>query len=541
MKKINVLLLDDKEENIISLQALLQEIEDIHIITSTDPNAALKICWKEEISIALVDVQMPGINGFEFVSLLKSSPKTRHIMTIMVTAISKEERYLLEGLKSGAVDYLYKPLNPDITRAKVESFMLRVRLEEELKEANLELERSKQELILAKEEADNARKTKEIFLANMSHEIRTPINGITGIINMLKSSTLSDEQNEWLEMLHDASKLLLVIINDILDLSRIDSGKLVIEKESFSLKDFLDNINRLYQNRMESKELTFKIEESTDIPEFVSFDAQRLQQVINNFLNNSLKFTEKGGIILSVKTIDSEPGRSKLRFEVQDTGIGISETHLSKIFQEFEQGDGAITKRYGGSGLGLAIVKRLADLMGGQVGTISEYGVGSTFYFEAWFEETPFSEAKKINELYVNFPKLPGTRVLIAEDNDLNAFMLSHILKSWDCKVDTVTNGALVLENLQNRKYDIILMDTHMPVMSGFEAIEKIRASQDESIRNTPVISISASVLQHEQAAALQAGAEEVIGKPFEPLDLYQKITKILKVDLPTTSEEHNS
>ena len=188
MKNINLLILDDKEENIISLQALLSDIENINIICSTDPNEALKLCWKNDISLALVDVQMPEINGFEFVSLLKANPKTSHIMAVMVTAISKEDKYLIKGLQSGAVDYLYKPLNPEITIAKVTSFIKQIHIQEEIIQKNTELELSKKALIQANQEAEQARKSKEIFLANMSHEIRTPINGIKGIVHMLKNA-----------------------------------------------------------------------------------------------------------------------------------------------------------------------------------------------------------------------------------------------------------------------------------------------------------------------------------------------------------------
>jgi len=190
MKKVNILIVDDKIENIISLTALLEDIENINIVTSTDPNEALKICWKEDIDLALVDVQMPEINGFEFVSFLKKNPKTNHIIPIMVTAISKEDKYLIQGLNSGAVDYLYKPLNPEATIAKVKSFVQQLLIQQEIKEKNIALEESKQAILKAKEEADLARKSKETFLANMSHEIRTPLNGVIGVIDALARTPL---------------------------------------------------------------------------------------------------------------------------------------------------------------------------------------------------------------------------------------------------------------------------------------------------------------------------------------------------------------
>lgn len=529
MKTINILLLDDKEENIISLSALLEDVDHVNLISSTDPNDALKICWKEDISIALVDVQMPKINGFEFVSILKSNPKTSHIMAIMVTAISKEDKYLLQGLESGAVDYLYKPLNPEITVAKVRSFVQQILVQQELKEKNRELELSRQELLKTKEEAVQARKSKEIFLANMSHEIRTPINGIMGIMHMFKSSELTAEQRDWLKRLDNASQSLLLIINDILDLSKIDSGMLKIEFEDFSLLKMIEDIDRIFKIKATHKNLNFEIEVDEGVPQYIRYDSLRLQQIISNFISNSLKFTESGSITLTVNLLEQRANNFLLRFIVKDTGIGIKADSVEKIFMAFEQADDGITKKFGGTGLGLAIVKRLAKLLNGQVGAKSEYGTGSEFYFEGWFEASDHDEQKNETNApsYNTFPKFSNMRVLVAEDNDLNSFMLAHMLRSWNCEVDIVRNGRLALENVEANHYDLILMDTHMPIMSGFEAIKEIKNHIIPEKHGIPIITISASVLEHEQAAAFQAGADGVIGKPFDPIELYQKIVSV--------------
>lgn len=529
MKPINILILDDKEENIISLHALLQDVEHINIISSTDPNEALKICWKDDISIALVDVQMPDINGFEFVSLLKSNPKTSHIMAIMVTAISKEDKYLLQGLESGAVDYLYKPLNPEITIAKVKSFVQQILIQQELIKKNKELEDSRMELLKTKEEAIQARKSKEIFLANMSHEIRTPINGIMGIMHMFKSSELSNEQKDWLKRLDNASQSLLLIINDILDLSKIDSGMLKIEYEDFSLTKMIEDIERIFKIKANHKQLDFQIEVGDSVPQYIRYDSLRLQQIISNFISNSLKFTERGSIDLVITEVEKKNNNHRLRFTVKDTGIGIKEGSVEKIFMAFEQADDGITKKFGGTGLGLAIVKRLANLLNGNIGAESVYGEGSSFYFEGWFESSTKEIEDKNKEVptYNSFPKFNDMRVLVAEDNDLNSFMLAHMLRSWNCEVDIVKNGQLALEKVEHNNYDLILMDTHMPIMSGFEAIKEIKNHSAPEKHGIPIITISASVLEHEQAAAYRAGADGVIGKPFDPIELYQKIIAV--------------
>ncbi|MFZ4863850.1 response regulator [Sphingobacterium sp. Mn56C] len=533
MNTVNLLILDDRIENVISLEALLSDIENINIICSTDPNEALKICWKNDISIALVDVQMPEINGFEFVSLLKSNPKTSHIMAIMVTAISKEDKYLIQGLKSGAVDYLYKPLHPEITIAKVTAFIKQIHIQEEIIQKNTELELSKKALIKANQEAEQARKSKEIFLANMSHEIRTPINGIMGIVHMLKTANLNNEQLDWVRRLDVASNSLLLIINDILDISKIDSGMMKIEFEHFNIKNLLLDLNKIYQIKAHDKKLQFNLNIDEKLPAYVNFDSLRLQQIIGNFISNSIKFTEQGGIFFAIKVLDQVDNNFRIKFSVRDTGIGIKHDAVDKIFLAFEQGDDGITKKFGGTGLGLAIVKRLAELLKGEVYAESQYGSYSEFSFIVDMEEVENKDTVKeeIIKQYNELEKFKDFQVLVAEDNELNSFMLSHILKGWDCNVTVVKNGRLALEELEHKDFDLILMDTHMPIMSGFEAIKEIRSRRDTYKKRTPIITISASVLEHEQQAAFQVGADEVIGKPFNPIELHTKIIKICKMN----------
>lgn len=525
MEKLKLVIVDDKEENVLSLKALLGDIDGLDIWGSTSPNEALRYCWNQDVAIALVDVQMPEINGFEFVSLLQSNPKTWQIMVIMVTAISKEDKFLLKGLHSGAIDYLYKPLNADITVAKVKSFMQQVYIQRELKRKNEELERSHIELVKAKKEADLARKSKENFLANMSHEIRTPINGITGITAMLRNSPLNEEQSEWLDYLENASQQLLLIINDILDLSKIDSGKMRLDYAKTSLSNIFKELTNLFAYKAEQKGISFQVITGDDLPKQILADSLRLTQILSNLISNGIKFTEKGHVTLETKVLNRSKRRVHLQFSVKDTGIGIASNALDKIFQSFEQGEEGITKRFGGTGLGLAIVKRLVNLYQGQIHAYSELGKGSEFVFQCWFDEenseaTPKSEKKQ----YTDLQPLVGIHILLAEDNELNSFMVTHMLNTWGITVDAVKNGKEALEKVETTPYSLILMDAHMPVMSGFDAIRVIRSDPREHVRSIPIISISASVLQREQQAAYAAGADAVVGKPFDPVSLYQII-----------------
>jgi len=537
MEKLKLVIVDDKEENVLSLKALLSEIENLEIWGSTSPNEALRYCWNQDVAIALVDVQMPEINGFEFVSLLQSNPKTWQILVIMVTAISKEDKFVLQGLHSGAVDYLYKPLNPDITLAKVKSFMQQVYIQRELKRKNEELERSHRELMKAKKEADQARKSKENFLANMSHEIRTPINGIMGITAMLRNSPLNDEQKEWLNYLENASQQLLLIINDILDLSKIDSGKMRLDFAKTSLPNILQELTSLFSYKAEQKGIAFNVIVDEKLPKYILADSLRLTQILSNLISNGIKFTEKGSVTLEARLLKRTEQQVHIQFSVKDTGIGIPSHAIDKIFQSFEQGEEGITKRFGGTGLGLAIVKRLVNLYRGQIHAYSELGRGSEFVFQCWFDEdTAETAPKKDRKQYTDMTPLSDVHVLLAEDNELNSFMVSHMLNTWGIKVDSAKNGREVLDKLESNTYDLILMDAHMPVMSGFEAIRTIRHDQRDHIRRIPIISISASVLQREQQAAYAAGADAVVGKPFDPVSLYQLI-KTLTHAQPKTLE----
>ncbi|NGM90658.1 response regulator, partial [Parapusillimonas sp. SGNA-6] len=368
---------------------------------------------------------------------------------------------------------------PEITIAKVKSFVQQIHIQEEIIHKNQELELSRKALMQAHEEAEAARKSKEIFLANMSHEIRTPINGIVGIIQMLKSADLNSEHQDWLHRLEMASDSLLLIINDILDISKIDSGKLKIEFEEFNLENLLLDTEKFFRFKALNKKIDFRVDIDSTLPKYVRFDSLRLQQIISNFISNSLKFTDTGEITLSATKLAQQDNRVEIKFTVKDSGIGIKPEVVEKIFQAFEQGDDGITKKFGGTGLGLAIVKRLANLLGGTVHAESEYGRGSQFSFITEMEEISHTEANETQEnlAYTQLSKLNDLKILIAEDNDLNSFILSHMLKTWNCDVTIVKNGRLALEALETSDYDVVLMDAHMPIMSGFEAIRQIRTN----------------------------------------------------------------
>lgn len=523
---VKVLIVDDKIENIIALEALIQR-DDIKIISTTSPNEALRLCWQNEISIALVDVQMPEMDGFELVDIIKSNPKTRDILVVFVTAISTETKYAVKGLSTGAVDYLYKPLDPYITNAKVDSLITLVSAQLEVKRKNIELERYQEELIIARDQAEKGKKIKERFLANMSHEIRTPLNGILGLAHLLKNTNLDAEQTRMLDLLKHSSEALLGVINDILDISKIEAGKFKIVRTETNIINLCKSVIDLLKYKAEEKGIEIRIEIDEHIPHLIMADSMRLNQILLNLLSNAIKFTDVGSIVLSLSIVEAQDSKIKLKFSVIDSGIGIPEDKIDKIFESFEQADDDTDHKYGGTGLGLSIVKRLVELKGGEVEVTSEFGKGSTFSVINWYQVAANQkQEKRINP--ADLAKFDNVSVLVAEDNTINQFMIRKILTSWNLKVTIVENGELALESLQHNSFDIILMDTHMPVLGGFETTRRIRQEMPEGVNNIPIISLSAAVLEEELQQAYDAGVNDIVSKPFDLSVLHHKIQKLV-------------
>ncbi len=535
MEKINILIVDDRPENIIALEALLQR-DDVNIISTTLPNEALRLAWEKDIAIALVDVQMPEMDGFELVEILKSNPRTKNILVIFVTAISMETKYAVKGLNTGAVDYLYKPLNPYVTSAKVDSFIQFVRTQREVIKKNIELESYQKELIKAKELAEQGKKTKENFLANMSHEIRTPINGIIGLANLLEKTSLTAEQKEMVGLLEISSNSLLGVINDILDLSKIDAGKFKINRTCTNVVQVCHAVINLLKIRAKEKNLELIASFDSRIPNNVLADSLRLNQILMNLIGNAIKFTNEGSITLKVEVLNEKGNNLQIRFSIIDTGIDIPTDKIDRIFETFEQADDHTALNYGGTGLGLAIVKNLAFLKGGVLDVISEECKGSTFCFTNWYEilQDTATKQEKDNEKLLPFKNV---NILVAEDNPINKFLIVKILKGWEVNADVVENGREAIDKLRENNYDLILMDTYMPVMNGLEATKLIREGIVPEKKDIPVITFSAAVMENDKKAAIAAGANDVLGKPYELNILHKKITQFIKHGNPQKPE----
>ena len=409
--------------------------------------------------------------------------------------------------------------------------------EEKLVLAKAEAERAAQLSEIAAREAQAANRSKSEFLANMSHEIRTPMNGVLGMTTVLSHTNLTPAQQESVDTIKESGETLLELLNDILDLSKIEAGRIELEAVDFSLPKLLASIERLWLPRAQSNGLEFRIVNRAVDIDVIKSDSSRIRQILANLLSNAIKFTDSGLIELNVRTLPREDSQIEVRFEIRDTGIGIHASNIAKLFQPFSQEDSSTTRKYGGTGLGLSISKQLVELLGGDIGVESTPNVGTSFWFSLLAERGDPTVAADEPMTDSDLPAITTDpnrplRILVAEDNLVNQKVIMCMLEVIDCQVDVVENGVEAVSAVTDTPYDLVLMDIQMPEMDGVTATKSIRSLTGASSA-IPIIALTANAMRGDREHYLATGMSDYLPKPVNHSDLLNTIARHVDLELP--------
>jgi signal transduction histidine kinase len=527
-----ILVVDDVEQNLVTLRSLLGDLAH-EVVLATSGMEALRRLLSDDFAVILLDVNMPGLDGFELASMIRQRKRSEHTPIIFMTAFA-DDTHSARAYSLGAVDFIMTPVIPDVLRAKVSVFVDLFRMTQQVRA------QAEERIALAREqaarlEAERANRAKSEFLANISHELRTPMNAIIGMTDLALEEPVSATVKEYLETVSGSAHALLALLNDILDLSKLESGKLELESVPFSLRDVIEELSQAFRVLAVEKGLAYHWSVQNAIPDRLVGDPLRIKQILSNFLSNAIKFTEKGGIAIDVEATSITDKTVVLRFCVSDTGIGIAIEDQHRIFSPFTQADASITREFGGTGLGLAICADLIRAMGGTHAVQSARNAGSKFYFRVALpvaaEEPPTADQPERFDVGAG-KTATKLRILLAEDGRANQALVRHVMGKRGHEVVMANDGHEAIELASTEKFDLILMDVQMPRLDGLQATAAIRALP--GLPRIPIIALTAHAMPGDRERCFEAGMDAYLAKP---LDLKTLVETVEGVGVPTSLE----
>ena len=536
---------------------MILQMEQVFEGSSTDTTVATHALFRQiqpyqdtlsKAIITLTNTQSSKDRQLQIAAIRRTEAPYLLLTEQLTEAFTQEARQRVDQLKNISIGlgifsllallieylWIFKPASRaliDNNQALVEAYQEQEALNQELTAVEEELRQAlnaqtgiSENLKKAKRKAEEASLAKAQFLSTMSHEIRTPMNAVIGLTNLLLDDHPRKNQLENLQALKFSGENLLVLINDILDLSKIEAGKIELEASEYSLRELINSIQHTLGLNASEKGIYFRCSVDGKIPEVLIGDSTRLSQVLNNLVSNAIKFTLTGGVALQAKLVAKTVSEATLHFSVTDTGIGIPANKLSAIFDNFSQASADTTRKFGGTGLGLAITKKLLEMQGSAIRVESTLDQGSVFSFTLTVRlpTSPQLPTEVAPHESQQLSGLQGVRVLVAEDNQMNVVVIQQFLKRWGVTFDIVGNGQLAIEQVQQKVYDLVLMDLQMPVMDGFTAATHLKASHPQ----LPIIALTASAMLEVKDKVYAVGMDDFVSKPFVPGELYHTIEK---------------